>query len=49
LRIPTPEEVRDRARAMFVETCSMDDIAARAHGMIVGAVLQRSSASAIER
>lgn len=49
LRIPTPEEVRDRARGMFVETCSMDDIATRAHGMIVGAVLQRSSASAIER
>jgi hypothetical protein len=34
---------------MFVKTCSIDAIAARAHGMIMDAAAQRSSRSAIGR
>ena len=48
-RLPTREEVGERARTMFVKTCSIDAIAARAHGMIIDAVAQRSSPSAIGR
>jgi stearoyl-CoA desaturase (Delta-9 desaturase) len=49
LRLPTREEVGERARTMFVKTCSIDAIAARAHGMIIDAVAQRSSPSAMGR
>jgi stearoyl-CoA desaturase (Delta-9 desaturase) len=49
LRLPTREEVGERARTMFVKTCSIDAIAARAHGMIIDAVAQRSSGSAMGR
>jgi stearoyl-CoA desaturase (delta-9 desaturase) len=48
-RLPTREEVGERARTMFVKTCSIDAIAARAHGMIIDAVAQRSSGSAMGR
>ena len=48
-RFPTREEVGERARTMFVKTCSIDAIAARAHGMIMDAAAQRSSRSAIGR
>jgi stearoyl-CoA desaturase (Delta-9 desaturase) len=49
LRLPTREEVGERARTMFVKTCSIDAIAARAHGMIIDAVAQRSTPSAMGR
>jgi stearoyl-CoA desaturase (delta-9 desaturase) len=42
--LPTREEIRERANAMFARTRSMDDIVERAHGLLLAAVGARLSA-----
>jgi len=47
--LPTRQELSARARRMFVDTPSMDDIVNRAHAMILGTIGTRLSATTNER
>jgi stearoyl-CoA desaturase (delta-9 desaturase) len=39
--LPTREQIRDKARAMFARTPSVDDIVERAHGLLLDAISAR--------
>jgi stearoyl-CoA desaturase (Delta-9 desaturase) len=47
-QLPTRHEIVSRARAMFVETPSMDAIVSRAHSVILDAIGARLSAIALQ-